>query len=534
MRGEPPKTSPASVLGRFSGHLPGSYQFALIISLVCLLGYPIRQFLRYGFLFYTNGHDESSYLSFDFAVNVRRLGRLSNYLITNLHRLGLNGSAINFMLDSIFLLLAAFLIPRILKFFFPHSKPLDIFIATLTICIFPLLMTELNPFIYWCSLRINSTWPLSYYLVFGERNDPIYLRTPESQISIAAFLMLLSFLLPRKRYLLIIFMTPFLYSFVGIVIAANMVIWLLTNLFRKFFSIPFFLSAILAGTSFMVFSGVTQSLLFGKQNYQGFLLYNHEPLAGLSLLIMTLVYFIILLFHCFIAPLQKKSFEFCTVMVIASWAIYNTQLISGIIAEPQHFEFESNLIIGLLLAITFLAIPANIQKITRKWIYIPFVSVLIYFMYLYNFHNQNNQENEYYMSKLTTLLKNKQFQSLLNTRPDLVAINDVELSTRISGLYLNKGPSLAFGRNHIFLADDKRFHQFQSLRNQLKNLSNFNVQKKMEGAISNLEYGFKTRYQNFFKLYQVRLTTAAVQYEYNPLPTGETNDNDKFEFFLIE
>jgi hypothetical protein len=191
--------------------------FATAISLIvaCVAAYPVWQAIQNGgYIFYTNGVDESSYLSYPFALEQAHRGLLrpTSWLVVALHQLGLGGGYINLLLDVTITPLIIIGFYRVfMRLSFSQSSARR---AALLAFALPLLLTPMNPLIEHL-LSVVADTSLSTWILITPRAELTLLRSPEPQLSLAATLWLLSILPMNGRALVILLsLSPGLYSFI--------------------------------------------------------------------------------------------------------------------------------------------------------------------------------------------------------------------------------------------------------------------------------------------------------------------------------
>jgi len=504
-------------------------QIAVLTLLLSFLAHPLWQRIHYGYFLYSNGHDEASYLCYDFSLESKEgRKRLVSFLVPLLHESGFSGGSINFMFDFAALLLIGILVPKVLAIYFPTVRPVDRFFAAFLVCFLPLLFTELNPLMEWCISMINASALLQYYVVWGHGNEPVYLRTPESQFSIVVFLLVFWALSKRGRPLFAILVAPLLYFFVGIFVASLLFVYgvsvLLVMRFRSLFN---GVAVAVASLLLLLLSGLAQASIFARAGLGGLVLGSRAPVVGVNLLCLTAGYCLILVFRRRL-NIRQGVCHFLAAMVGAIWVIYNTQLVSGVVTQPQHFEFECGVAIAVMASAVLLGMPDAGRLAAGRWLYGPVAAAVLVFLGLNLFHaGAFNQEA---VERFEVLRKAAGFEEALREQPHWVALNDVELSTRIGGLYLAKGGAIATGLQPVFKANSGRYQHFLGLKNYISRLDD-ETRKQMDPVVNRLMPRYQDRHHNFLTLYRAR--RPPVRYDYSGESEQIPSDDSPFKIYLV-
>ncbi len=189
---------------------------ALAVIIASIAAYPLWQAIQTnGYLFYTNGVDESSYLSYPFALDQahKRLLRPSSRLIVGLHHLGLSGGYINLLLDLTITPLTIF--GFYLLFMRLSFNKSDARRAAILAFSLPLLLTPINPLLEQLQTLVAETSAHPTWLLVAPRPELILFRSPEPQLSMAVIVLLVASL-PTNRWAIpvLLALSPTLYSFI--------------------------------------------------------------------------------------------------------------------------------------------------------------------------------------------------------------------------------------------------------------------------------------------------------------------------------
>jgi hypothetical protein len=506
---------------------PWLLQVVFLLTLYSLLLPAIRIFIEYGHFFYINGHDEADYLSYEFSLRVQGLKKLSLYIVPYLHEHGFSGGGINFLFDFISLTVIGLIIPALIKIFYPDVSVKDRYIASFIICLTPFLLIASRAFL----LNLLNNFPIYkwiYYFVDGRgTNYPIYLRTPESQFSLVLGIVFLWGFIKAGKTRWIILCTPFMYYFVGvlwfaIVFIYSLAVFIAQKKFEQQILKPVMLSALI----FLIFLGAAQAVIFPLLNLgRRSALISHEPVFGFSFIVLLFLY-TVFLFNRKKLNIDNEIYLFLSSIVAAVIVVYNSNVISGFVLQPQHFEFQVNILVGVFVSIFYLSITEHITK-RKKSAFIVIYMFLIFSLII------NTTRSDYITFKkqsemLQSLKALPGFEEALRSEDKRVAINDIVLSSNISGFYLPKGRALATARESIFRADQNTYNDFVALKKCIKK-DDLYVQERMEPILREFEKMFEHKFQNFLPLYMVR--RPMVKYSYNNEPVEI--DCNKFNLFIV-
>jgi len=503
------------------------WQAGLLLLLSLYLLYPLSQKIELGYFFYTNGPDEPTYLSYQASQRMQGPTRLSGYLVTGLHELGLRGGTINFLFDSGFLLIAGLLLPRIAKRFFPTAEPMDVYFAALVVFLAPLLLTPLNPAMRFLRHVVDSKHALRYFFVYPFGNDPTYLRTPEEQVSLAVLVVAVwvSARLKSPRWVVVV--VPFMYFFCGMLVAATWLIYYGSLSLRE--RVPAMsggAALVSASAATLVLLGAGQLVLFRLFDPGRLLLESHVPVFGICLGLL------ILLCAAAVAAKQRiglagPPLAFVASVCAAAVVVYNCNIVSGLVAQPHHYEFALTLAIGLVAAIVALSSSHAMSRRARARTYVLCAAVLLVFYGRYL--RAHWWKDHVWALDFEVLRTVPGFQKDIATDPAHVAIDSIFLSYRISGLYLVRGTSLATGLDNVFLADDETYGRFLDLETCVAEGPPL-VRSRMAPILSQLDGAFEHRYEDFLALYRAR--RRGRRHLYESVPRDRAPDCSEFKIYI--
>jgi hypothetical protein len=513
---------------KFNQHL--LWQAALLLSLYLLLFPALKLFTEYGYFFYTNGHDEADYLSYEFSKKVQGLRRPSSFIVTYLHQIGLSGGTINFLFDVIALTLVGFLVPRFVKKFYPNVRIRDQYIASFIICLTPMLLTIQNPLITDLISTIKNNELLKYYFVYGQIKYPSYLRTPENQFSFIITISVLWRLARVGKAHWIVLFTPFMYYPFAVSWFAIVFIYCVATFIYQRNNKKRVLPAILWATlACFTVLGSLQAIVFRIiQPSRATALINHEPVFGTSLLILAIL-FILLVAMKKQWMLDNKIILFLSSCFTAMLVVYNTQILNGYILQPQHFEFVAILVIGVFAGLFYLSVIVPISNKSK----FAFTGIFIFAVF-YSMIDRISVDYEKFgrhIEGLQALRAIPEFEEAVRSDERRVAINSIELSSEITGLYLPKGRALITAREKAFIADDDNYSEFAELKYCVALRGRF-AKERMKPVLAHLEHQFATRFENWMELYQYRRKTRYFKYA-NTTQPGEV-DCSRYSLFILQ
>ncbi len=408
--------------------------FSLLILLI-ISAFPCYQIFVGSPLWYTNGWDEASYLQYDYAKHILEIsgpGRMAEWVVVWLHDLGFSGGKINFLFDITTTLIILFLGPRLLVLAgltIEQSR-----INTVIILGIPIFFSNANPAIELLQ-SANTNSNLIKYFSAPFINDPLWLRTPEPQLSIIT-LMILSYLSikTQKGYLLLL-ITPFLYPFISIPVAFILVATLISKLRPSFTNLAALSSAIL----------ISLSLFFYRQflipyDVTGYIIPTHLPLVGLCAVTAAILFL-----------LSKNRSPLLLLLFISTWLVLNFQILSGFTIQPNNFEqYWSIVAVALIVTLGF-----QTQKA------FPIISILLIFYW--GFLNFRQNQNLTQKVELTDAILEE-----IKLNSAAVAVNDIYVSTRLDMLYPKQKPLLFSYTRFYKKLPDKMLQDFICAKDSLK------------------------------------------------------------------
>ncbi len=390
-----------------------TYKIFSLIIFLATVAFPIYQLIYTGgFLYYTNGWDEASYLQYDYAKHITEIsssGRMAEWFVVFLHEAGLSGGYINLLFDVIVTLLILNILPLILAQAGIEKKFANT--AGISILGLPLILSNLNSvFEYLQNLNMESD--SLRYLTMPYINDPYWLRTPEPQLSIACLLVVLFISLKLKNNYSLFAISLLSYPFVGIPTA----FCALTLIFIKKFRIRLSTSVVVTSTFISVLL-LTYHYFFISEVLSDYIITGNFLLISFCGVVAALA--------CLI---KAKPNNIILILFFSIWFSVNFQLISGFTIQPNNFEqYWSAPVLVLILLLLFQG-----SFLIRSSYFVSVILILSWSVF-------NFRTNNLHTVKLPI---DSELLQDIKSNPSLVAVNDILLSTRLDMLYSKQKPML--------------------------------------------------------------------------------------------
>ena len=401
------------------------FAITVVLILLATCSYPLYQMWQtQGLVFYTNAYDETSYLQYDYSKATQGPMRVSQYLVTALHELGLSGGGINLLFDLLAIpVCLLFLVKtfRLLGFENPKAN-----LAAFTIVFLPLLFGGLNPWVdQFFSQNLQSG--MVYWVSTPEASFSPLLRTPEPQFSLTILSVAVWWSIRKRSFWWLYPVLPFLYPFIavpcGFVLLSLHLRQLLPWMRARPWSPP--LTAFLSLASAMALYHV---ILFSEQ-MEILTVATREPMLSFTAT-GCLVIFALGYHAC------EPRFRYVLgVVALAPLAAINLQVISGRLAQPNGFEQYFGVICAAgLMVFTFDRRAAR---------YLLFATSV--FLALFSAHRDfmtNRALN-------STVTLSDDLRSTLRTDAANVAVDKTSLASRMNMLYPRQA-STRFGYERSF------------------------------------------------------------------------------------
>ena len=404
-----------------------SRRFAITVVLILLAtcSYPMYQMWQtQGLVFYTNAYDETSYLQYDYSKATQGPMRVSQYVVTALHEIGLSAGGINLLFDLLAIpVCLLFLVKTFRLLGFENSKAN---LAAFTIVFLPLLFGGLNPWVdQFFSQNLQNG--MVYWVSTPEAAFSPLLRSPEPQFSLTILSIAVWWSINKRSFWWLYPVLPFLYPFIavpcGFVVLALHLRQLLPWMRARPWSPPLIAFLMLA-TAMALY----HVLLFSEQMAR-LTVATHEPMLSFTATVCLVIY--ALGYHA-----CEPRFRFALgVVALAPLAAINLQVISGRLAQPNAFEQYFGIICAAgLMVFTFDRRAAR---------YLLFATSV--FLALFSAH-RDFMTNRALNSRVTL---SEDLRSTLRTDADNVAVDNTSLASRLNMLYPRQA-STRFGYERSF------------------------------------------------------------------------------------
>lgn len=474
--------------------------YIMIATVVLLLNvYPLFQLASTnGYLFYMNANDEATYLQYDFSQAVQSISRISQFIVTWLHEVGVSGGWINFLADVTLLPVLIIFMSRIFVLLGINRESANLYAFLLTGL--PLLFCGLNPLIM--SLYL---WGISsgniYWFVCAEEPLHLFLRTPEPQFSFTLLSVVVYWALKKRSFWPVYLCLPFLYSFVSVCTAYIIIALHLKRILSQRVNHTWVL--------LLASYGIVCCLLMGYVNVivspttKRILTSSHEPLLSVTGVIC-------LILVCWVYRRCDPRFRFF-LMVVASTplAIANTQLMTGWLISPNHYDQYFGVLcaaVVLTFAVpiqSFLHQTENEETVLRTPSFVPQVFtrlrksvlekrlqwglgmlamllIVLQGRYIFRINYLYNQR----------LIMNDELLQEFHDSSDHVAIDDVRLAMVTSMIFARQTSTLlSFERSYAIICTEQEFERYLRVKKRI--LNNSELSQRYEHILKVLDSGYR-------------------------------------------
>lgn len=440
-----------------------------VLFIVALtIAFPLYQaFYTQGYVFYTNGVDEASYLSFPYSqllLTWQGVTRYSSWLIIALHTLGLSGGYCNVALDVVCVITFFLATPRALKRYgFANEEAST---CALLSFLLPLLATPWNPLIAEVKAFLYSSW-LFEWITLAPNDELLFLRSPEPQLSWTIIALVLAWT-PKARYIpwVLLVLSPFLYSFVRLPLLFVILVHILPRALPPAarFSLAF------AGISALIAVFVKCSV---SSDLQRFVVATHVPVVPLPALGATVLFFIVKK-HI---PSQWRGI--LSTLVVSTWIGANTQILSGWMISPSKYdEYWSVAVLALILSITIV----SVSRLKRRWVV---AATCIFALHSAQTFERNN-------SILARLDDPKGVIKLLKETPEHVAFDNLLLATTADLTHPRQEHTLLSFTRTYDLNSPENLSNYLCAKQNISAQGN-NIAKRFTDAFFHLDWGYQQR-----------------------------------------
>lgn len=451
------------------------YRFLACIFLILagFLAFPLYQAIQTGgVVFYANGIDESSYLSYPYAQYVTKAfgsHRLSSVIVLWLHEHGISGGLCNVLFDvttTIGIILGLYRLLLILDYGRSDARR-----GAILIFLLPLLFSPTNP--VFDALRWAYLSDSLIQWVVGPFNLELpFARTPEPQLS---WLLLIAWLnlFARTRFvpMALVAITPLLYSFIRLPVLFVGIATLASSRWRLPYRLLF--AWILVGISMALFLNPTA--LGSKGSSQVGWIFIRSWLPMISVMgITSLGIFAFIRHH---APASLTTI--LPVLVASTWIGPNIQVISGSFAAPVNYEqYWSNVIVA------FLATVAILARSQRKNLWVA--TALCIFVI---------QSAQIFASNLRVfrhLEEPRVALATLRESAELVAVSDLHLAAYLDLAYPTQPATVFSFANTYDISSDYAYERYLCARRFIE-ASHPEIAPSFAALFAKLDYGYQVR-----------------------------------------
>jgi hypothetical protein len=306
----------------------------LLLALIVLPNwFAVQQYRATGgYLFYSNAFDEPTYLSYDGAGNTASPTHLAEYLVVNLHRLGMSGGFINLLFDITWPVIAVVFLRRLAVAL--GFSMLEATVYPFAVIAIPILFGYTNPFyatVYDANYRSQGlswiTLPQAYY--------PPFLRTPEPQLSLCVIAIATWIGVRRKSFVVPFAVSPFVYFFVAVPYAFVVLALFIHHRAAAVVREPARRALVAIAASFAAISvalSIAFRLLIAGTQTADFVPLTRLPLLSGTGAVALIVY---ALARSRLNPTFRTPALF---LAVAPLAVANTQILAGFVQQPNNLE----------------------------------------------------------------------------------------------------------------------------------------------------------------------------------------------------
>ena len=444
--------------------------FLYCLAIVLLvLAFPIYQAIDTGgFVFYMNGIDEASYLSYPYAKILeqwRGLYRYSNTAVRWLQEIGLSGGWINLLFDSLGTVMILLLLPVVYSRCFALNQS-DSRRCALVTFLAPLLVTPFNPLVA-VLVNFRDSSPLLSVSALPLNPDHVFLRSPEPQMSLIVLCALCAGIGRRQALAwACVCLAPCFYTFVRVPV----LLCALTSIAPKRLSlyVRFTVSFVIIALTSVVFSwyGVDPVL-------HRFFVQSHLPVIPLTAVVATGLWL----------SLRRKIPRHLSAMLVAlvmsTWAAPNVQIVSGVMVSPTKYEeYWGAVVVAVLIALL-------VQYRARRPAVWPALFLIVFATWAGNGFKLNRDVYKRLQSPRETIV-------MLGQTPARVASSDLLLSVYLDMVYPRQEHTLFSFTKTYTLSSNHNYHEYLCGRRFVSTLPP-EQSRLFEQQFARLDYGYAYR-----------------------------------------
>lgn len=319
----------------------------LVVCALCLLAtiaVPLYQLLvAGGWVYYTNGPDETSYLLFEFSRVTQSLTRPGQYLVTAGHLIGLSGGQLNLLFDGVTWVALPLLVRACLRQAGWTGAQANA--GALMVLTIPQLLMLSSPWMAWLDAWNVRSSNLMWLNLPGIPTSPFW-RTPEPQVSMI-FLASATWMALRWRTFWPIYaVVGFMYPFVAIPTAFVAVACQLHGRWPAAWARLHTLGPLLG--AFLAVGGVCSVYytFLLPASTKLFVIPSHLPMLSVTSMVGMALYAVGRV------TVEDRHRFLILALAMAPMAACNQQLISGYLPQPDNFEsYAGGLAVGIITAL---------------------------------------------------------------------------------------------------------------------------------------------------------------------------------------
>lgn len=452
---------------RNSGISPLVFAICSLSIILSVVAYPIYQAVTtHGYIFYTNGMDEASHLSWWYArYVVEDSGRLreSSRLVYFLHTIGLSGGYINVLFDVICSFSILLCTTRVFTRLGYSSRGARA--GAILVFVTPLLFSPANPIVAGLSdLHFSPGWV--EWLAMPFNPEIPLLRSPEPQFSWLILAVILAiFPLGISTPLVLLAATPLLYPFVRLPVAFIALCWmgpkrwsLCTRLLTAFVAISL---------------GMLLFRHFAEPSLLQYFVVTRLPVISCTGIVAAATY-------AAIRSLIPEHMRRISLTLVASiWAVENVQIISGWFVTPVNYEqYWGVMVIGFLLALATL----HSKTSPTRWVVLTVAIFVLNMCQVFRF-------NDLISSKLAH--PGEDLARLAQSAPNMIT-DDIYVATFLDLVHPRQEPT-AFSFTKTYQATSSENYELFQCAKQALQQQRPNDMPRFHRILERLEVGYTAR-----------------------------------------
>jgi hypothetical protein len=448
------------------------FVLCVVAIVLGLISFPLYQFFTLGgFIFYTNGIDESSYLSYpwsSYVVQVFGNHRISSRLVIALHRLGLSGGYCNLLFDAVctlVILLGLLRLFSLIGFGRDDARRGAILVYTT-----PLLFCPSNPLVE-CVNVAHMADPYIWWTLVPFNWELPFARSPEPQLTWMLIVVWLN-LFMKSRWLSIssLVLVPLLYSFVRLPFLFTVLACLFVPRVAIIYRIT--ISWVVVGSLMALYLSST-----ANSSLEGFFVKTHLPM--LSLMGVTSLG----LYLCVRKSCPQVLRTLAPILVASAWVGPNIQVISGMLTAPVNYEqYWSVVISGFFLTLLILLRSSRPN------------TFVVCLLVLFGVQSARSWHRNY--TTLHKLKQPSQVLALIGKAADRVAVSDVYLASYLDLAYPMQ-PATLFSYNRTFIHDSGMLYRTYMCARKHIEQTLPELQAQLTPVFARLDQGYRAKGVDF-------------------------------------